>query len=193
MTKLKLNTASIREKLGTRNLVLVGLMGAGKTTIGRRLSRVLNLPFVDADAEIEKAAGQSVEEIFETYGEDHFRDGERKVIARILQDGPQVVATGGGAFMNQAIRTSIAETSLSIWLKADADLLVKRVGRRPSRPLLKQGDPAEILRELIKKRYPVYEQADIVIQSRDVAHDVIVRDIVDVLNEMTLENDGQNP
>jgi len=184
MASSNIDIPAIVKNLGSRNLVLVGLMGAGKTTIGRRLARHLELPFVDADAEIEKAAGQTVAEIFETYGEDHFRDGERKVIIRLLQNGPQVLATGGGAFMNDDIRGEITKTSLSIWLKADLALLTKRLGKRSIRPLLKAGDPEKIIRELIKKRYPVYEQADFVVKSRDVPHDVIVRDILDALGPL---------
>lgn len=184
MTSSDIDIPAIVKNLGTRNLVLVGLMGAGKTTIGRRLARQMELPFVDADAEIEKAAGQTVAEIFETYGEDHFREGERKVITRLLQNGPQILATGGGAFMNEEIRSEIARHGISIWLKADHALLTKRLGKRSIRPLLKAGDPDKIIGELIKKRYPVYEQADFVVKSRDVPHDTIVFDILGALSAL---------
>lgn len=182
MTITDETTASVRDKLGTRNLVVVGLMGAGKTVIGRRLAQQLDLPFVDADSEIEKAAGQTIEEIFDTYGERHFRAGERKVIERLLLEGPRVVATGGGAFMSPETREIIAKTGVSIWLKADLDLLVKRVGRRSTRPLLKSGNAKNIMRRLMTQRYPVYQKADFVIQSRDVRHGVIVQEIVDALD-----------
>lgn len=184
MPQTSTDIADIKEKIGSRNIVLVGLMGAGKTTVGRRLARLLKYDFTDADAEIEKAAGLTVAEIFETYGEQHFRDGERKVIARLLQTGPKVLATGGGAFMNAEIRESIAASGLSVWLKADLDLLMKRVGRRTHRPLLQRGDPEEIMSALIKQRYPVYAQADFVIQSRDVPHDVIVNEILEAFAAM---------
>lgn len=165
-------------KLGTRSLVLVGLMGAGKTTVGRRLSVRLGLPFVDADAEIEAAAGKSISDIFAEHGEAHFREGERKVICRLLREGPLVLATGGGAFMNDVTRQAIAEAGISIWLKADLDTLMRRVRRRDHRPLLKQPDPEAVMRDLMEKRYPVYANANLTVDTHDAPHQTIVEDIV---------------
>ena len=148
-----------------RSLVLVGLMGAGKTCIGRNLARRLDLPFVDADAEIEAAAGCSIEDIFALYGESDFRDGERRVIGRLL-DGPiRVMATGGGAFMDPLTRRRIRERGISIWLRADLELLLSRVSRRNDRPLLKADDPRRVLERLIAERHPVYAEADIAVDS----------------------------
>ncbi len=150
-----------------RSLVLVGLMGAGKSAIGRRLAARVGLPFADADREIERAAGLTIEDIFETYGEAAFRDVERRVIARLLREDLQVVSTGGGAFMDLDTRQIIAERGISLWLRADLDLLVARTGRRDNRPLLKQGNRRDILARLIDQRYPVYARADITIDSQD--------------------------
>jgi shikimate kinase len=150
----------------SKTIVLVGLMGAGKTNIGRRLAQRLNLPFVDADAEIEAAAGETIEEIFERRGESVFREGERKVIARLLANPVHVLATGGGAFMDPSTRTLIRERAISIWLRAGLDLLVARVSRRGNRPLLKQ-DPRATLARLIEQRYPVYAEADITVETID--------------------------
>ena len=147
--------------------MLVGLMGAGKTNIGRRLAQRLGLDFVDADSEIEAAAGETVEEIFERRGEAVFREGERKVIARLLRNPVHVLATGGGAFMDPETRACIRERGISIWLRADLDLLHQRVMRRSNRPLLKQGNPREILARLIEQRYPVYAQADVTVDTVD--------------------------
>ncbi|MEE9209794.1 MAG: shikimate kinase [Kiloniellales bacterium] len=157
-----------------RAIVFIGLMGAGKSCIGRRLASQLALEFVDADAEIEKAAGCSIEEIFERHGESAFRDGERRVIARLLDKPGQVLATGGGAFMDPRTRAAIRERAISVWLRADLELLLKRTGRRNNRPLLKRGDPREILGRLIAERYPVYSQADIIVDSEDGPPEVIV-------------------
>lgn len=151
-----------------RSIVLVGLMGAGKSSIGRRLAQRIGLDFVDADHEIERAAGCTIEEIFARFGEPAFRDGERRVITRLLEDrAPIVLATGGGAFMDDETRAHIRERGVSIWLRADLDVLLRRVTRRSNRPLLKQGDPREILQRLITLRHPVYAQADLVIDSDD--------------------------
>jgi len=174
---------AIREALGQRSIVMVGLMGCGKTSIGRRLGAALDLPFIDADEEIEQAAGKTISEIFADHGEAYFRDGERRVIARLLRQGPQVLATGGGAFMNAEIRSNIRQCGITVWLKADLPVLMKRVLRREHRPLLKTADPEAKMRELLQQRYPVYAQADVIVESRDVAHDVIVREIVDRLSE----------
>ena len=157
-----------------RTVVLVGLMGAGKSCIGRRLAPRLNLDFVDADAEIERAAGCTIEEIFERHGEAAFRDGERRVIQRLLGQPVQVLATGGGSFMDPRTRAAIHERAISVWLRADLELLLKRTGRRNSRPLLKRGDPRAILSELIAERYPVYGEADIVVDSADGPPEVTV-------------------
>ncbi len=178
---------AIREALGQRSVVLVGLMGCGKSAIGRRLAVRLGLPFVDADEEIEKAADKSIGEIFEDHGEEEFRHGERKVIARLLGDGPQVLATGGGAFMNEETRSNVANAGISVWLKADMPVLMRRVARRDNRPLLKTGDPEAVMRRLMDERYPVYATADITISSRDVPHDAIVLEIVDALRRKLKE------
>lgn len=150
-----------------RTIALVGLMGAGKSCIGRLLASTLGLPFMDADKEIEAAAGCSVEDIFAAHGEAAFRDGERRVIARLLDEPTMVLATGGGAFMDPETRRLIHERATSVWLRADVDLLVRRTGRRNNRPLLKRGDPRDILAKLIEARYPVYAEADVVVDSVD--------------------------
>jgi shikimate kinase len=167
--------------LAGRPLVMVGMMGAGKSSVGRRLAARLGIPFVDADSEIEAAANASITEIFERHGEAYFRDGERRVILRLLDGTPKVLATGGGAFIQPDTRAAIAAQGVSIWLKADRDLILSRVKRRHTRPLLKNGDPAETIDRLIRERYPVYEQANVHIQSRDVAHDVVIDDILAAL------------
>ena len=164
--------------IANRTIVLVGLMGAGKTSIGRRLAEKMGLAFVDADVEIEKAAGKSVSDIFAENGEAHFRDGERKVIARLLENGNQVLATGGGAFINDETRARIKETAVSIWLKADLDLLMKRVAKRGGRPLLETADPEATMRNYIELRYPIYAEADITVESRDVQHNHMVNDVI---------------
>lgn len=150
-----------------RTIALVGLMGAGKSCIGRLLAAALDLPFVDADKEIEAAAGCSVEDIFAAHGEAAFRDGERRVIGRLLKQPKMVLATGGGAFMDPATRKLIRDRATSVWLRADVELLLRRTARRNNRPLLKRGDPREILTRLIEQRYPVYAEADVVVDSVD--------------------------
>jgi shikimate kinase len=170
--------AAIVAALGLRSVVLVGMMGAGKSSIGRRLAARLAIPFADADTEIETAAGMSIPDIFSSYGEAHFRAGEARVIARLLEGGPQVLATGGGAFMNADTRAAIARHGVSIWLRAEFDVLMRRIKRRQDRPLLHTEDPAETVRALVAERYPVYGLADITIQSRDVPHEKIVDEIV---------------
>jgi shikimate kinase len=150
-----------------RSIVLVGLMGAGKTKIGRRLAARLNLPFFDSDSEIETAAGESIEELFRNRGEAVFRDGERRVIARLLAQPPHVLATGGGSFMDPETRALIARRGVSIWLRADLDVLVARVSRRNNRPLLQRSDPRSVLAELIERRHPIYAEADLVIDSSE--------------------------
>lgn len=150
-----------------KTIVLVGLMGAGKSCIGRRLATRLGLPFVDADREIEEAAGCTIPEIFARHGEQAFRDGERRVILRLLEDGPCVLATGGGAFMDPRTRATIKERALAVWLRADLDLLARRVARRNDRPLLQVDDPRKKLEELMALRHPVYAEADLTVESQD--------------------------
>lgn len=173
--------AAIVAALGPRAIVLVGMMGAGKSSIGRRLALRLGIPFVDADAEIEIAAGMSIADIFAMHGESDFRTGEARVIARLLDGGARVLATGGGAFMNADTRAAIAAKGVSIWLKAEFDVLMKRIKRRQDRPLLQTGDPAAKLQELIDLRYPIYGLADLTVQSRDVLHETIVDEIISAL------------
>lgn len=168
----------MRRKLGRRSLILVGLMGCGKSAIGRRLAGRLEIPFVDADDEIEVAAGKTISDIFTEHSEAYFRAGERKVIARLLDGDTKVLATGGGAFMHLQTRKKIGETGVSIWLKADLPVLMKRVARRNHRPLLMGANPEATMRKLMDERYPVYEQADITIQSCDIPHESVVNDIV---------------
>lgn len=171
----------VRRALGTRSLVLVGMPGCGKSAIGRRLAGRLDLPFLDADEEIERAAGKSISEIFTEHGEPYFRDGERKVIARLLRSGPQVLATGGGALMSEETRDNIRRAGISVWLKADLALLMRRVSRRDHRPLLMTADPEAKMRELVAVRHPLYAQADLIVESREVAHDIIVDEILNGL------------
>jgi len=184
--------APIVAALGARSVVLVGMMGAGKSSIGRRLAGRLAIPFADADLEIETAHRMSISDIFSTYGEPYFRAGETRVIARLLESGPQVLATGGGAFMNAETRAAIAAHGISIWLKAEFDVLMRRIRRRQDRPLLKTEDPGETLRSLIDQRYPLYAQADLTIQSREVPHEKIVDEIVGALEAfLTPKADGE--
>ena len=164
--------SAVVRALGSRSIVLVGMMGAGKSSIGRRLASRLGIPFIDADAEIESAAGMTIPEIFEKHGEPYFRAGEARVIARLLENGPQVLATGGGSVMDAQTRALIGEKSVSIWLKADIDVLLKRTKRRNDRPLV------EKIRDLLPLREPLYAQADIIIQSRDEPHDTIIDEIM---------------
>ena len=173
--------AAIVAALGPRTVTLVGMMGAGKSSIGRRLALRLGIPFVDADVEIEKAAGMTINDIFAVRGEAEFRAGEARVILRLLESGPQVLATGGGAFTNPDTRTAIGAKGISIWLKAEFDVLMKRIKRRHDRPLLKTDDPGATLRKLIEERDPVYALADLTVQSREVMHEKIVDEIVSAL------------
>jgi len=175
--------AEIISALGTRSVVLVGMMGAGKSTIGRRMAARLKLPFVDADTEIEAAAGMSIPDIFEAHGEPHFRDGEARVIARLLDSGPAVVATGGGAFMREETRNRIRDKAVSIWLKADAEVIMRRVRRRSDRPLLHTADPEGTIDRLLGEREPVYRGADIMVLSRDVPHEKIVDECIEALRD----------
>lgn len=170
-------------KLGDRSLVLVGMMGAGKTSVGKRVAQRLRLPFADADHEIEAAAGMSIPEIFAQHGEAYFRDGERRVVARLLGEGPRVLATGGGAFMNPTTRQTIAARGVSIWLKADFDVLMRRVRRRSNRPLLQNPDPEGTMRRLIEQRYPTYGLADVTVKSRDMPHEAVTDLVLAALAE----------
>jgi shikimate kinase len=174
--------AEITAALGPRSIVLVGMMGAGKSTIGRRLAARLHLPFSDADTEIEAAASMSIPDIFETHGEAYFRNGEARVIARLLDNGPAVVATGGGAFMREETRDRIREKAVSIWLKADAEIIMRRVRRRADRPLLQTENPEATVSRLLEQREPVYQNADLTIASRDVPHDRIVDECIAALH-----------
>ena len=177
--------AAITAALGTRSVVLVGMMGVGKTTIGRRLSARLRLPFFDADSEIELAhAGMTIPEIFASYGEPYFRDGEVRVIARLLDSGPAVLATGGGAVMREETRNRIRNRAVSIWLKAESDVILKRVKRRADRPLLQTADPAATVGRLMAEREPVYAHADLTVWSLDVPHEKIVDECVEALHSL---------
>ena len=167
--------------LAQRSIVLIGMMGAGKSSVGRRLATRLGIPFVDADAKIEEAAQMTIPEIFQTYGEAEFRSAEARVIARLLDTGPQVLATGGGAFMHPETRAAVRQKGISFWLNAEFDVLMRRVKRRTDRPLLKTGDPAETLKRLMAERHPVYAEADVTIHSRDVPHEKMVDEIIAAL------------
>ena len=166
-----------------KTVVLVGMMGAGKTSVGRRLASVLGVPFRDADVEIEAAAGCTINEIFERFGEPEFRTGERKVIARLLAEPPHVLAAGGGAFMDEQTRDRIKESAISIWLRAPVDLLLQRVVRKDNRPLLRNTDSRATLERLLREREPIYAEADIVVESDEGPHDVVVKRILAALNE----------
>jgi shikimate kinase/3-dehydroquinate synthase len=168
----------VRAGLAGRSVVLVGMMGSGKSSVGRRLARTLGLPFADADVEIEHAAGMSIPEIFAKHGEPEFRVGEKRVIARLLAEGSKVLATGGGAFMAEDTRSGIAASGISVWLKAEPDVLMRRVRKRSNRPLLKTPDPEGTLRRLLDERNPTYALADVTVVSRDVPHEVVVEDII---------------
>jgi shikimate kinase len=173
--------AALAAALERRSIVLVGMMGAGKSSIGRRLAARLGIPFSDADAEIEEAAGMSVTDIFQAHGEPSFRSGEARVIARLLENGPQVLATGGGSFINPETRARIHEKGISVWLKADVEVLLRRVRRRNDRPLLRNDDPSVTLTKLLAAREPIYGEANFTVVSRDVPHEIIVEEIVTLL------------
>jgi shikimate kinase len=166
---------------GERSIVLVGIMGAGKSAIGRRLAQRLELSFVDADDEIEAAAGCTIEDIFARYGEAEFRKGEEKVLRRLMRGPRKVLATGGGAFMNERTREAIKSRGVSIWLRADLETLMRRVGRRNDRPMLKSGNPRETMQRLMDLRYPVYAEADLTVDSTEGPHDLVVREIAEKL------------
>lgn len=170
-------------RLRRKTIALVGLMGVGKSSIGRRLATALDLPFRDADTEVEAAAGRTITEIFETFGEESFRDGERRVIARLMDQGPHVLATGGGAFINDETRALIKERAVSIWLKADLELLARRIGRKDNRPLVRGKDPLEVLTALSAVRDPIYAQADIVVETGDTPHNEAVEAVLRALTD----------
>lgn len=175
-------SALIVSRLKGRALVLVGLMGAGKTTIGRRLAQTLGLDFIDADAEIEEAAGKTIPEIFANHGEAAFRAGEKRVISRLLNNGPHILATGGGAYMNAETRENIAQKALSIWLHADLDVLMDRVSRRGNRPLLNEKNPRAVMEKLMSERYPIYAQADLTVDSVEGTHEHVVEKLLVALD-----------
>lgn len=175
-------TSASPDGVPDKPIVLVGLMGAGKTCIGKRLAAKLDLDFVDADTEIEQAADCSIEEIFERYGEQAFRDGERRVIARLVDQGPCVIATGGGAFNNDETRENVRKKGISVWLKADLDILLSRVSRRNNRPLLKDGDKRETLERLMTERYPYYAEADLTVDSGSEPPDTTVKRVIAALS-----------
>ncbi|HJZ31720.1 MAG TPA: shikimate kinase [Hyphomicrobiaceae bacterium] len=184
--------AMVRAGLRARSVVLVGMPGCGKSAIGRRLAVRLDLPFVDADDEIEVAAGKAITDIFKDHGEPYFREGERKVIARILKSGSQVLATGGGAFMSAETRDNIRAAAISVWLKAELPLLLRRVLKRNNRPLLER-DPEGVMRALVETRYPIYATADVTVESRDLPHDAMVSEIVEALAAHPLLRTAEPP
>jgi shikimate kinase len=175
------DAANLRRRLGKRSIVFIGLMGAGKTAIGRKVASELGLDFSDSDHEIETVSRMTIPELFERYGEEEFRSLERRVLTRLLKSGPRVVSTGGGAYMNERTRKAIARSGFSIWLKADLEVLMERVKRRQNRPLLQARDPEAVMRELMARRYPVYAGADITVQSRDVPKEQIAGEVLDRL------------
>ena len=168
-------------RLGQRSIVFVGLMGAGKTAIGRKVAASLSLPFMDSDQEIESVSRMTVPELFERYGEPEFRALEQRVIARLLEQGPQILSTGGGAYMNAQTREMIAAYGVAVWLKADLDLLMERVSKKQNRPLLKNDNPRAVLQNLMTERYPVYATADVTVATRDERKEVIAAEVVEAL------------
>jgi shikimate kinase len=173
--------AALLGRLGSRSIVFVGLMGAGKTAIGRKVAIMLSLPFIDSDQEIESVSRMTVPELFERYGETEFRALEQRVILRVLENGPQVLSTGGGAFMNAQTREAIAAHGVSVWLKAELDLLMERVSKKQNRPLLKSADPRAVLERLMGERYPVYATADVTVPTRDDRKEVIAAEVLGAL------------
>jgi shikimate kinase len=180
----------IRGLIGKRPVVLVGLMGSGKSTIGRKLAQVLDVDFYDSDAEIESAAHMSVKDLFAKYGEPEFRALEQRVMLRLMNEGPRVISTGGGAFMNPDIRAAVQERGIAIWLDAELNVLMERVGRRETRPLLQNDDPEATMRALMETRYPVYAQAPIRVVSRNEKKDVMAGEVVEALRDF-LEKDAE--
>lgn len=177
-------------RLGKRSVVFVGLMGAGKTVIGRKLAHMLSLPFVDSDHEIERVSRMNVPDLFETYGEAEFRSLERRVIARLLKTGPQVISTGGGAFINDSTRRAVARSGVSVWLDADLDTLMERVLKKQNRPLLRNDDPRAVMQRLMDERYPIYAQADVTVRTRDERKEVIAQEAFEALARHLVEDEG---
>lgn len=178
-----------RAALGARNLVLVGLMGAGKSSIGRLVASQLGIPFVDTDIEIERVSRMTIAELFAAYGEEEFRALETRVIKRLLKGGPRVVSTGGGAFINERTRQQVKRSGLSVWLKADLEVLWERVGKRETRPLLKTENPKQTLEKLMTARYPIYAEADLVVWSRDVSKEIMVKEVLAAIAEGRQESE----
>ena len=175
------SVAALLERLGTRSIVFVGLMGAGKTAIGRKVAQALGLGFIDSDHEIESVSRMSIPELFERYGEVEFRALEQRVIGRVLENGPQVLSTGGGAFMNAQTRSAISSHGVSVWLKAELDLLMERVSKKQNRPLLQNADPRAVLSKLMDERYPVYGLADLTVATRDDRKEAIASEVIETL------------
>ncbi|MER2535443.1 MAG: shikimate kinase [Rhizobiaceae bacterium] len=173
--------ADLLDRLGSRSIVFVGLMGAGKTAIGRKVATELGIPFTDSDQEIETASRMTIPELFERYGEPEFRALEQRVIQRVLETGPKILSTGGGAYMNEQSREAIAQHGVSVWLKADIDTLLERVSKKQNRPLLKQGNPREVLERLAGVRHPVYALADITVVTRDERKEIIAAEVIEAL------------
>lgn len=173
--------AEILAHLGDRSIVFVGLMGAGKTAIGRKVASELSIPFIDSDHEVESVSRTTIPDLFALYGESEFRSLEQRVIVRLLEEGPKILSTGGGAFMNGQTREAIAERGVSVWLKADLDVLMERVSKKQNRPLLKSADPRAVMQKLIDDRYPVYAKADLTVVTRDAAKEVIAREVIAAL------------
>ncbi len=173
-----LMATEILARLGDRSIVFVGLMGAGKTAIGRKVAGELGIPFIDSDHEIESVSRTTIPDLFELYGEPEFRKLEQRVIGRLLESGPKVLSTGGGAFMNAQTREAIAQRGLSVWLKADIDILMERVQKKQNRPLLKNANPRAVMQRLIDERYPVYAEAEITVPTRDAAKEVIAQEVI---------------
>jgi shikimate kinase len=177
-----------RAALGSRNLILVGLMGAGKSSVGRIVATQLGIPFIDSDAEIERVSRMSISELFAAYGEDEFRALEGRVMKRLLKGGPRVVSTGGGAFINDRTRKHIKRGGVSVWLKAELDVLWERVNKRDTRPLLKTENPKQTLENLMNARYPIYEQADLTVMSRDVRKELMADEVLKALIDARTES-----
>lgn len=185
--------AGVTERLGTRSVVFVGLMGAGKTAIGRKVASALGVPFLDSDHEIEAVSRMSVPELFERYGESEFRALEQRVIARILEGGPQVLSTGGGAYMNAQTRQVVAERGIAVWLRAELDVLMERVSKKQNRPLLKTADPRATMERLMQERYPVYAEAHLTVLTRDERKDVIAAEVIEALDRLLASGIDKEP
>jgi len=175
------NTAELLAMLGSRSVVFVGLMGAGKTAIGRKVAAILGLPFTDSDHEIESVSRMTIPDLFERYGETEFRSLEQRVIVRVLESGPQILSTGGGAFMNAQTREAISAHGLTVWLKAEVDILLDRVSKKQNRPLLKNADPRAVLEKLMADRYPIYALADVTVPTRDERKEVIASEVIEAI------------